>query len=206
MSKNKEENIEKNNYKAKYRTHKDKQYLYTIFDNYEGDLDTFMKKYVKNADWNYFKKDLKNEEDIDNYVKFIDSRRFSSNLSDNIGSRIGFSVLDWLIFTTFIILWGILGTFLTKEIFKQNDFKHYNLYNKNNPLNWENIYNNSFLSLLDKKLNPNLYEFFKQIHENVVVFPLYLLVQGINFFYKMFSNSPKMNRFNLFYNSTLFFH
>ena len=196
MSKNKEGKINKTNYKAKYRTHKDKQYLYTIFDNYEGDLDTFMKKYVKNADWNYFKKDLKNEEDIDNYVKFIDSRRFSSNLSDNIGSRIGFSVLDWLIFTTFIMLWGILGTFLTKEIFKQNDFKHYNLYNKNNPLNWENIYNNSFLSLLDKKLNPNLYEFFKQIHENVVVFPLYLLVQGINFFYKMFSNSPKMNRFN----------
>ena len=125
MSKNKEGKINKTNYKAKYRTHKDKQYLYTIFDNYEGDLDTFMKKYVKNADWNYFKKDLKNEEDIDNYVKFIDSRRFSSNLSDNIGSRIGFSVLDWLIFTTFIILWGILGTFLTKEIFKQNDFKHY---------------------------------------------------------------------------------
>ena len=112
----------RNNYKAKYRSDKDKQYLYKIFDNYEGDLDTFMKKYVKNAEWNHFKKDLNNEEDIDGYVRFIDSRRFSSSLTDNIGSRIGFSVLDWLIFTIFILIWGILGTFLTKEIFKQNDF------------------------------------------------------------------------------------
>ena len=54
MSKNKEGKINKSNYKAKYRTHKDKQYLYKIFDNYEGDLDTFMKKYVNNAEWNYF--------------------------------------------------------------------------------------------------------------------------------------------------------
>ena len=186
----------RNNYKAKYRSDKDKKYLYKIFDNYEGDLDTFMKKYVKNPEWNYFKKDLKNEEDIDGYVRFIDSRRFSSSLTDNIGSRIGFSVLDWLIFTVFILIWGILGTFLTKEIFKQNDFKHYNLYNKNNPLNWENIYNNSFLSLLDKRENPNLYTFFEQIHENVLSFPLFLLTQVQDFFYKIFSNSPKMNRFN----------
>ena len=75
-------------------------------------------------------------------------------------------------------------------------FKHYNLYNRNNPLNWENIYNNSFLSLLDKRDNPNLYTFFEQMHENILSFPLYLLTQIQDFFYKMFSNSPKMNRFN----------
>lgn len=186
----------RNNYKAKYRSDKDKTYLYRIFDNYQGDLDTFMKKYVNNAEWNYFKKDLKNEEDIDNYVSFINSRRFSSSVTDNIGNRIGLSVLDWLIFTIFIVLWGILGTFLTKEIFKQNDFKHYNLSNKNHKLNWENIYKNSFLSLLDKQENPNIYTFFKQMHENVLVFPLYLLTYVYNFFFKMFSNSPKMNRFD----------